>query len=59
MIDATQKFINQEIAEGQGLLHNPLSIDQVEHGLRNIRISVCRRILDLLRLVLQEELLVT
>ena len=36
VVDATQKFINQEIVEGHGLLQNQLSFERVEHGLRNI-----------------------
>lgn len=36
VVAATQKFINQEIAGGQGLLQNELSLERVEFGLRNI-----------------------
>lgn len=36
VVGATQKFINQEISLGHGLLQNQLSFEQVEIGLRNI-----------------------
>ena len=36
VVDATQKFINQEIAEGPRLLHNPLSIEQIKNRQRKI-----------------------
>ncbi len=36
VVHASQKFINQEIAKGHGLLQDELSLEQVEFGLRKI-----------------------